>query len=132
MTRESIRRLTVRLRCRIRESRLVSTRNLIQGMEAAASKPDVFVGQSAIGYYGDRGGQLLDEESEPRELGFITEVVQDWEAAEREADSVAARTVVVRTGLVLSKHGGLLKQLLLPFKLGVGGPIAGGQQFMSW
>ena len=125
-------RLNDQAKVRIRESRLVSTRNLQQGMEAAASKPDVFVGQSAIGYYGDRGAQILDEESQPGEPGFITEVVQDWESAEREAGGVAARTVVVRTGLVLSKEGGLLKQLLLPFKLGVGGPIAGGQQFMSW
>ena len=124
-------RLTDHAKVRIRESRVVGTRNLIQGIEAAPAKPDVFIGQSAIGYYGDRGAQLLDEESEPGE-GFTAEIPIDWEAAEREAEGIVRRVVIFRTGLVLTKQGGLLKQLLLPFKLGVGGPIAGGEQFMSW
>lgn len=125
-------RLTDHAKVRIRESRLTGTRNLLHGIEAAATKPKVFVGQSAIGYYGDRGAQILDEESPPGESGFVTEVPIDWEAAEREADGVVPRVVIFRTGLVLTKNGGLLRQLLLPFKLGVGGPIAGGEQFMSW
>ncbi|MGA9634619.1 MAG: TIGR01777 family oxidoreductase, partial [Solirubrobacterales bacterium] len=124
-------RLTDEAKVRIRESRLVGTRNLLQGIEAAPSKPSVFIGQSAIGYYGDRGAQILDEESEPGE-GFMAEIPVDWERAEREAERVVPRVVIVRTGLVLTKDGGLLKQVLLPFKLGVGGPIAGGEQFMSW
>lgn len=124
-------RLTDQAKVRIRESRLVGTHNLLQGIEAAPEKPDVFIGQSAIGYYGDRGAQILDEESEPGE-GFTAEIPIDWEAAEREAEGIVPRVVIFRTGLVLTKHGGLLKQLLLPFKLGVGGPIAGGEQFMSW
>jgi uncharacterized protein len=124
-------RLTDQAKVRIRESRLVGTRNLIAGIEASQTKPRVFIGQSAIGYYGDRGAQLLDEESGPGE-GFTAEVPVDWENAEREAESVASRVVIFRTGLVLTRHGGLLKPLLLPFKLGVGGPIAGGEQFMSW
>jgi uncharacterized protein (TIGR01777 family) len=124
-------RLTDEAKVRIRDSRLVGTRNLLQGIDAAASKPSVFIGQSAIGYYGDRGAQILDEESEPGE-GFTAEVPIDWEAAEREAERTVPRVVIVRTGLVLTRHGGLLKQLLLPFKLGAGGPIAGGEQFMSW
>jgi uncharacterized protein (TIGR01777 family) len=124
-------RLTDRAKVRIRESRLVATRNLIQGLEASQDKPRVFVGQSAIGYYGDRGEQILDEESEPAE-GFLAEVPIDWENAERRAEGVVPRVVIFRTGLVLTKNGGLLKQLLLPFKLGVGGPIAGGDQYMSW
>jgi uncharacterized protein len=125
-------RLTDEAKVRIRESRLVGTRNLLHGIEAAPSKPSVFIGQSAIGYYGDRGAKILDEESQPGEPEFMTEIVQDWEAAEREAERVVPRVVIVRTGLVVTKDGGLLKQLLLPFKLGVGGPIAGGEQFMSW
>ena len=124
-------RLTDQAKVRIRESRLLSTHNLLQGIEASPEKPGVFIGQSAIGYYGDRGAQILDEESEPGE-GFAAEIPIDWEQAEREAERFVPRVVIVRTGLVLSKHGGLLKQLLLPFKLGVGGPIAGGEQFMSW
>jgi uncharacterized protein len=124
-------RLTDEAKQRIRESRVAGTRNLIQGIEAAEGKPKVFVGQSAIGYYGDRGAQILDEESHPGE-GFTAELPAEWEAAERQAEGVVPRVVIFRTGLVLTKHGGLLKQLLLPFKLGVGGPIAGGEQFMSW
>jgi uncharacterized protein (TIGR01777 family) len=124
-------RLTDEAKVRIRESRLVGTRNLLQGIEVSPTTPSVFVGQSAIGYYGDRGAQIVDEESPPGE-GFTAEVPVDWEAAEREAEDAVDRVVIFRTGLVLTKHGGLLKQLLLPFKLGVGGPIAGGEQYMSW
>jgi hypothetical protein len=124
-------RLTDEAKVRIRESRLLGTRNLLQGIEASPTEPSVFVGQSAIGYYGDRGAQILDEESQPGE-GFTAEVPIDWEAAERKAEGIFDRVVIFRTGLVLNKHGGLLAQLLLPFKLGVGGPIAGGEQYMSW
>ena len=124
-------RLTDQAKVRIRESRLLGTRNLLQGVEASPTEPSVFIGQSAIGYYGDRGAQILDEESGPGE-GFTAEITIDWEAAERKAEDVFDRVVILRTGLVLTKNGGLVKQLLLPFKLGVGGPIAGGEQFMSW
>ena len=124
-------RLTDQAKVRIRESRIVGTRNLLQGIEASPTEPSVFVGQSAIGYYGDRGEQIVDEESQPGE-GFTAEVPIDWEAAEREAEGIFDRVVIFRTGLVLTKDGGLLKQLLLPFKLGVGGPIASGGQYMSW
>jgi uncharacterized protein len=124
-------RLTDQAKVRIRESRLLGTRNLLQGIEASPTEPSVFVGQSAIGYYGDRGAKILDEESQPGK-GFTAEVPIDWEVAEREAEGIFDRVVIFRTGLVLTKDGGLLKQLLLPFKLGLGGPIAGGEQFMSW
>jgi uncharacterized protein (TIGR01777 family) len=109
----------------------VGTRNLLAGVEASPTEPSVFIGQSAVGYYGDRGDEAVDEKSGPGE-GFAAEVPIDWEAAERGAEEVFDRVVIFRTGLVLDKDGGLLKQLLLPFKLGVGGPIAGGQQYMSW
>ena len=109
------------------ESRIVGTRNQLEGVRASSTEPSVFVGQSAIGYYGDRGDEILDEESPPGE-GFAAEVPVDWEAAERAAEDVFDRVVILRTGLVLTRDGGLVKQLLLPFKLGVGGPIAGGDQ----
>jgi uncharacterized protein len=124
-------RLTAAAKRRIRESRVNATQNLIQGMAAAGVKPRVFVGQSAIGYYGDRGAKMLDEESHLGE-GFGAEVLDEWEGVERDAEKLGCRVAIVRTGLVLSKRGGLLKQLLLPFRLGVGGPIAGGEQYMSW
>jgi uncharacterized protein len=125
-------RLTDQAKVRIRESRIVGTRNLLESIKASPTEPSVFVGQSAIGYYGDRGDQVVDEETGPGEPGFITEVVTDWEAAEREAEDSFDRVAIFRTGLVLTKDGGLLKQLLLPFRLGLGGPIAGGDQYMSW
>ena len=125
-------RLTDQAKVRIRETRVVATRNLLDGVQASSTEPSVFVGQSAIGYYGDRGAELIDEQSGPGEPGFITEVVSDWEAAERQAEGVFDRVVIFRTAPVLTKDGGLLKQLHLPFKLGLGGPIAGGDQYLSW
>jgi uncharacterized protein len=125
-------RLTEDAKHRIRESRLNAARNLIQGIEAAPAKPKVFVGQSAIGWYGDRGAQMLDEESDPGNGNFTATIPQQWEEAQRPAESVVERFVILRTGPVITKHGGLLKQLALPFKLGLGGPIAGGDQFISW
>ncbi|MGH2955473.1 MAG: TIGR01777 family oxidoreductase [Solirubrobacterales bacterium] len=124
-------RLTDETKRRIRDSRVTATRNLLQGIEAAGARPRVFIGQSAIGYYGDRGAAIVDEESPPGE-GFDAEIPIEWEAAEREAERLVERVVILRSGLVLTKRGGLVKQLLLPFKLGLGGPIAGGEQFMSW
>jgi uncharacterized protein (TIGR01777 family) len=116
---------------RIRESRSVASRNLIQGIAALEKRPTTFVGQSAIGFYGDRGATVLDEDSEPGE-GFGAEVPLEWEVAQREAESLGMRLVILRTGLVLDRDSGLLEELIPPFKLGVGGPLAGGEQFMSW
>ena len=124
-------RLTDSAKSRIRDSRVTATRNLLQGIAAAGEKPKTFVGQSAVGYYGDRGAQILDEESEPGS-DWIATLVVDWEAAEREAEELGMRTVILRSAPVLTKHGGLLKQLALPFKLGLGGPIAGGGQYLPW
>ena len=124
-------RLTQEAKKRILDSRVTSSKNLLQGIEAAGAKSKVFIGQSAIGYYGDRGAQIVDEDSEPGD-DFGARVPVDWEAAERQAEKLGMRTVILRTGLVLTKHGGLVKQLLLPFKLGVGGPLGSGEQFMSW
>jgi uncharacterized protein (TIGR01777 family) len=115
---------------RIMESRRASTHNLVQAIGALQDRPKVLVSQSAIGYYGDRGEAIVDE-SAPPGSGFAAEVPVEWERAAHEADDLL-RVVVVRTGLVLDPRDGLLKQLLTPFKLGVGGPIGGGNQYMSW
>jgi uncharacterized protein (TIGR01777 family) len=116
---------------RIMESRRTGTRNLIAAIAGLERKPRALVNQSAIGFYGDRGEAMVDESAEPGE-GYDAEVVREWEAAAREAEAVGVRLVVVRTGHVLDPRGGLLGELLTPFKLGVGGPIAGGRQYMSW
>ena len=118
---------------RIMETRRQSTHNLVQAIEALAEprRPGVLVSQSAIGYYGDRGDEELDETSGPGS-GFEAEVPQAWELAAHELDKTDVRVVVVRTGLVLTEKGGLLKEMLTPFKLGVGGPLAGGKQYFSW
>jgi hypothetical protein len=124
-------RLTEANKRRIRESRVTASRNLIQGIKTLDQQPEVFVGQSAVGYYGDRGAAVVDEDSDRGE-GFSAQVVVDWEAAEREAGDLGMRLVIIRTAPVLTKRGGLVKQLLLPFRLGLGGPIAGGEQFLPW
>lgn len=118
---------------RIMESRRQATHNLVQGIEALeeSRRPKVLVSQSAIGYYGDRGDEELDESSAPGS-GFISEVPQAWEQAAHELDNSGVRVVVVRTGLVLDSESGLLKEMLTPFKLGVGGPLAGGKMYFSW
>ncbi|HEY8810811.1 MAG TPA: TIGR01777 family oxidoreductase [Solirubrobacterales bacterium] len=116
---------------RIMESRRTGTRNLIAALAGLERKPRVLVNQSAIGFYGNRGDAMVDESAESGE-GYDAEVVREWEAAAGEAESVGVRLVIVRTGHVLDPSGGLLGELLTPFKLGVGGPIAGGRQYMSW
>jgi len=116
---------------RIVESRRTATHNLVQVIAGLERKPKVLVSQAAIGYYGDRGEAIVDESAESGE-GFDSEVVQDWEKAAHEVESSGVRLVVVRTGHVLDPRGGLLGRMLPPFKLGVGGPLAGGDQYMSW
>ncbi|MEX0971725.1 MAG: TIGR01777 family oxidoreductase [Solirubrobacterales bacterium] len=116
---------------RIMESRRTGTHNLVAAIAGLERKPKVLVNQAAIGFYGDRGDAIVDESAEPGE-GYDAEVVCEWEAAAHEAESSGLRLVVVRTGHVLDPSGGLLGELLTPFKLGLGGPIAGGRQYMSW
>ena len=116
---------------RILESRRTGTRNLIGTIAGLERKPRVLVSQSAIGYYGDRGEAIVDEDARPGE-GFDADVVKEWESAAREAEALGIRLVIFRTGHVLDDSGGLLAELLTPFKLGVGGPLAGGGQYMSW
>jgi uncharacterized protein (TIGR01777 family) len=115
----------------ILESRRTGTRNLLGTIAGLERKPRVLVSQSAIGFYGDRGDAIVDEEAAPGQ-GFDSEVVQEWEAAAREAEALGLRLAIVRTGHVLDPSGGFLAKLLPPFKLGVGGPLAGGGQYVSW
>jgi uncharacterized protein (TIGR01777 family) len=116
---------------RIMESRRTGTRNLVAAIAGLARKPRVLVNQSAIGFYGDRGEAMVDESAAAGE-GYDSEVVQEWEAAAREVEASGVRLVVVRTGHVLDASDGFLAALLPPFKLGVGGPLAGGRQYVSW
>ncbi|HVC06052.1 MAG TPA: TIGR01777 family oxidoreductase [Solirubrobacterales bacterium] len=116
---------------RIMASRRSGTHNLVAAIASLEHKPAVLVSQSAIGYYGNRGATIVDESSAAGD-GFAAEVTEEWEKAAREIESVGLRLVVVRTGHVLDSGGGMLAQLLRPFRFGVGGPIAGGGQYMSW
>lgn len=124
-------RWTEQAKRRIRESRETATRNLVQAIAAVDPRPGVLVSQSAVGYYGDRGDAVVDEETSAGS-SFDAQVCVAWEAAAREAARSGVRVVITRTGLVLDRRGGLLKQLLTPFKLGLGGPLAGGDQYMPW
>jgi len=116
---------------RIMESRRQGTHNLVGTLESLQSPPKVLVSQSAVGYYGDRGAEEVDEDDGPGS-SFDSEVVKAWEAAAHELDGKGIRLVITRTGQVLSTEGGMLKEMLPPFKLGVGGPLAGGEQYLSW
>ena len=124
-------RWTEEAKTSIMESRRTGTRNLVQAITALEHRPRVLVSQSAIGYYGDRGESLVDESTAPGN-DFGAEVVNEWERSADEVSGTGVRLVIVRTGLVLDPAHGLLKQLLTPFRLGLGGPVAGGEQYMSW
>lgn len=116
---------------RIRESRIASTRVLSEAIAGAEQRPAVFVCASAVGVYGDRGDAELTEESPPGD-GFLAGVVVEWEAATEPAARAGVRVVNVRSGEVLSREGGPLAALLMPFRLGLGGPLGGGRQYTSW
>jgi len=115
----------------IRASRTSGTANLVAGIEAAPQRPQVLVSASAVGFYGDRGDERLTEDSAPGD-GFVAEVCVAWERAALAARELGLRVCVLRTGVVLDRHGGALAKMLPPFRMGVGGPVAGGRQFISW
>ena len=115
---------------KIRESRVVSTRNLAWAIAKAAEPPRTFVCASAIGYYGNRGDKVLSEESSAGR-GFLPEVCREWEAATH-VGIAGVRVANLRFGIVLSKEGGALKEMLLPFRFGLGGKIGSGRQWWSW
>jgi len=129
-------RWSARAKRAIRESRVAGTHNLIAGLEAAGAmetgqRPRSLVSGSAVGYYGPRGEEPLDEDS-PAGSDFLAETCVAWEAEAQKASALGMRVVLVRTGVVLDREGGALAKMLPPFRLGVGGPVAGGQQYMSW
>jgi uncharacterized protein (TIGR01777 family) len=115
----------------IRDSRILGTRNVVDAISKLKTKPKVFVASSAIGFYGERGDEEVTESSAAGD-NFLAHVCKDWEAESRRAEDAGIRTVLLRTGIVLSKDGGALGTMLLPFKLGVGGVVGSGKQWMSW
>lgn len=116
---------------KLRDSRVEGTRNLVRSLGRLKSPPQVLICASAIGFYGDRGDELLDESS-PAGAGFLPELCQEWEAAADTSSSLGTRVVKARFGVILSKDGGALQKMLLPFKLGAGGRIGSGRQYWSW
>jgi uncharacterized protein (TIGR01777 family) len=115
----------------IRDSRVLSTRNLVAALRDVGDRPGVLVSQSASGWYGARGDERVDE-SEPAADDFLARVCVEWEAEARAAEELGVRVALPRTGVVLSEDGGALEKMLPPFKLGVGGPVAGGKQYIPW
>jgi uncharacterized protein len=124
-------RWTPELKRRIRDSRIIGTHNLVEGLCRLNKPPAVLVGASAVGYFGDRGDEQLDE-SAPAGQGYLSEVCQDWEAEYRRAESAGIRVAMVRIGVVLSRQGGALEKMLLPFRLGLGGRLGSGRQWFPW
>jgi uncharacterized protein len=116
---------------RIQRSRAPATQLIAEAVRQAAIPPKILVSASAIGYYGDRGEEVLREQSAPGK-GFLADVCRDWEAATEVASRAGIRVVHLRTGIVLSKKGGALAKMLPPFRLGAGGKIGSGKQYMSW
>lgn len=124
-------RWTAEKKARIRDSRVQGTRLLCEALAQLVKPPHVLLCASAIGYYGDRGEQILRETNAPG-TGFLAEVCQAWEAAAAPAVQRGIRVVFLRFGVVLSPTGGALARMLTPFRLGVGGVVGSGKQYMSW
>ncbi|MEX2173194.1 MAG: TIGR01777 family oxidoreductase [Pirellulaceae bacterium] len=124
-------RWTESKKARILNSRVLGTRNLVSTLRAIGKGLPVLVSASAIGMYGSRGDELLDETSPPGD-DFLAEVCKGWEREAAEARQLGARVVSVRVGIVLGPKGGPLSKMLLPFRFGMGSPLGTGQQYMSW
>ncbi len=115
----------------LRTSRIEATRHLIGALSKLQSPPRVIVASSAIGYYGNRGDETLTESSAPG-ADFLSAVCREWEAESARGNEFGARVVMLRFGIILAAHGGALSQMALPFKMGAGGRIGSGRQWMSW
>ena len=124
-------RWTPALKDRIRRSRIEGTRSLVKSIATSSHRPKTFVCASAIGFYGERGDTLLDENAVAG-TGFLADVCREWEHEAEAAKDLGVRVVKVRIGVVLSPKGGALAKMLLPFKLGAGGIIGSGKQYWSW
>jgi hypothetical protein len=118
-------------KARIRDSRVQGTTTISEALAGLEQKPKTLISASAIGIYGDRGDELLDD-SAPPGTGFLADVCQQWEQSTTAAAEAGIRVVHPRIGIVLSVEGGALAKMLLPFKLGLGGKIGSGEQYMSW
>jgi uncharacterized protein len=118
-------------KAKIRNSRVEGTKSLAQGLASTSNPPKVWICASAIGYYGDRGNELLKEGSPPG-TSFLAEACREWESATAAAADKGIRVVNTRFGIVLSDKGGAVKQMLTPFKMGLGGKVGSGKQFYSW
>ena len=125
------RRWTAAYKEEIRASRVRGTRALAGALAAAGAPPSVLLSGSAVGWYGDTGGREVDESS-PVGSGFLPGVVREWEAAARPAEKAGIRVVTMRSGVVISRRGGVLARMLLPFRLGLGARLGSGTQVMSW
>jgi uncharacterized protein (TIGR01777 family) len=115
----------------IRESRVLGTRNLVAGLGDLPERPRVLISQSGAGWYGHRGDERLDESAPPGD-DFLAQLSMAWEAEAERAEELGVRVVRTRTGMVLSPSGGALERMLPFFKLGIGGPVAGGRQYVPW
>ena len=124
-------RLTSEAKKRIHDSRVRATKNLVDGISAASDGPGVLVSQAAVGYYADHGDAVIDESMEPGS-SWLSRLVVEWQEAALAAERDGVRVAVLRTGLYLDPAGGLMRQLLPIFKLGAGGPLGGGDQYMPW
>ena len=125
------RRWSERRKRELRQSRVDATKLLVEAMGAAASPPAVLVAGTAVGLYGDRGDEVLDEQSGPG-TGFLATLAADWEAAAAEAQSAGTRVAIARTGLVVAENAPFLTRMLPLFKLGLGGPLGNGRQWWPW
>ena len=125
------RRWSVSRKLKLQESRLQTTRRLVEAMAAGPKRPACLVNASAIGYYGAQGDEPLDEHAPPGR-GFLAELCRAWETEARRAEPLGVRVVVMRIGLVLGPGGGALARMVPPFRWGIGGPLGSGRQWMSW
>lgn len=116
---------------RLRDSRVVGTRALVDALRGLRERPRLLISASGTGYYGDRGAEILTETATPGS-GFLAELARDWEAEAMKATELGMRVVLLRNGVVLSKSGGILRKILPPFRIGLGGKIGSGVQWMPW
>lgn len=124
-------RWTASIKEKIRNSRVQGTRSLVNSLRSSSHRPTTLVCASAIGFYGNRGDEVLTESSAAGQ-GFLADVCREWEAEAMKAEELGIRVVCVRIGVVLSRKGGALAKMLLPFKLGAGGIVGNGRQYWSW
>lgn len=113
------------------ESRLRTTRAIVDAFTVSARRPKILINASAVGYYGPRGDEALTEDAGPGK-GFLSDLCREWERQARKAESLGVRVVLLRTGIVLAKQGGALQKMLPPFRFFMGGPLGSGRQMMSW